>query len=273
MRTAIVIVIMILMCGTGVFAEESPPSTTLFKSGQAMQDVSKPNKDAANNERHIKLDYPITVKVLPSPDAEANAAKQEKNEEKKATNERLMVGSTVILALVTTILAVFTGYLWHATRQLVRGSERTAEQQLRAYVYTKHDDPLTEDSEGCVAAPVVIKNFGQTPAAELVSDLDIGFYRYPLDVKLEPAPRLTKPSKSALAPGEQIQQFAVLPVPLNQAEKDAIAAENGAIFVHGTLSYTDAFNKSRVTRVCLYSTGDAFSNGMLAYYHEGNDAT
>ena len=107
---------------------------------------------------------------------------------------------------------------------------------------------------------------------DLVSNLEIGFYKYPLDTKLELSPRLTKPSKSPLAPGEQVRQFAILPSPLNQAEKEAIIAGFGAIFVHGELVYTDIFKKTRTTRVCLYSTGDDFSDGMLAYYHEGNDA-
>lgn len=43
---------------------------------------------------------------------------------------------TVALTGVTTVLAVFTGYLWNATRHLVNTSERTTKKQLeRAYIY------------------------------------------------------------------------------------------------------------------------------------------
>jgi len=52
----------------------------------------------------------------------------------------------------------------------------------------------------------------------------------------------------------------------------AIVKEEGALFLHGELLYTDIFKKKRFTRFCLYSTGEAFKNGKFAYYHEGNDA-
>lgn len=197
---------------------------------------------------------------------------QEKKEEKYPYESwwRKLLNDPV--AFFTCLLFAVTGLLWWSTRKLVLGSERTAEQQLRAYVFTKHDEPLDENSEECLAAPIVIKNFGQTPAIDLISNLEIGFYRYPLDTKLELSPRITKPSKSPLAPGEQVRQYAILPSPLNKTEKEAIIAGNGAIFVHGELVYTDIFKKTRTTRVCLYSTGDDFSNGMLAYYHEGNNS-
>lgn len=226
-------------------------------------------------EKVLETESPPTDKTITetSRGLNSNRTETQENKEEKGPNEswwRKLLNDPI--AFFTCLLFAVTGLLWWSTRKLVLNSERTAEQQLRAYVFTKHDEPLAENSEECLAAPIVIKNFGQTPAIDLISNLEIGFYRYPLDTKLELATKLTKPSKSPLAPGEQVRQFAILPCPLNQAEKDAIISEKGAIFVHGELIYTDFFKKTRTTRVCLYSTGDDFSNGMLAYYHEGNNA-
>jgi hypothetical protein len=39
-----------------------------------------------------------------------------------------------IIAIFTVLLAFVTGFLWIATRALVKGAEVTADRQLRAYV-------------------------------------------------------------------------------------------------------------------------------------------
>src|SRR4051794_33085845 len=39
-----------------------------------------------------------------------------------------------IIAAFTVVLAIATGYLWKATRDLVDGAENTAKRQLRAYI-------------------------------------------------------------------------------------------------------------------------------------------
>lgn len=262
-------------------------ATIIFCFNSSAYSAENPTGEKTNTTKETpqkKTDKPekITTQLTPLSESPISSVKTtvqtghtENQEKKEAKSPKeswwiKLMGDPV--AFFTCLLVAVTGLLWWSTRKLVLGSERTAEQQLRAYVFTKHDEPLAENSEECLAAPIVIKNFGQTPAIDLISNLEIGFYRYPLDTKLELSPRLTKPSKSPLAPGEQVRQFAILPCPLNQAEKEAIISEKGAIFVHGELVYTDIFKKTRTTRVCLYSTGDDFRSGMLAYYHEGNNS-
>jgi hypothetical protein len=53
------------------------------------------------------------------------------------TPEAVTAAGTTALAFLTLVLAVGTFFLWLATRRLVRGSEKTARAQLRAYVFGK----------------------------------------------------------------------------------------------------------------------------------------
>jgi len=94
----------------------------------------------------------------------------------------------------------------------------------------------------------------------------------PLTIVLAPPIYEPDSSRSPLAPGEQVLQEITFAETLNQSEMAAIVKEEGALFLHGELLYTDIFKKKRFTRFCLYSTGEAFKNGKFAYYHEGNDA-
>jgi hypothetical protein len=74
-----------------------------------------------------------------------------------------------VTAAATVILALSTLFLWLATGDLVKGSERTARRQLRAYVGIESGHMNLEISNGGIEAQVTlrIKNFGQTPAYEV----------------------------------------------------------------------------------------------------------
>jgi len=176
------------------------------------------------------------------------------------------------IAVFTLFLFLATVALWLATRRLVRTSQNTAVQQLRAYVFAKPDDPIPFDPSKILRVPVKVRNFGQTPAYGLTSALYIGFYRFPLDSPLDMPIYDTMASKSPLAPGEYVTQYAVLTDRLNQTEINIIKSSKAAIFVSGELVYHDAFKKRRRTTFCLYSTGIAFMHGEFACYNEGNEA-
>ena len=71
-----------------------------------------------------------------------------------------------IIAVFTVILAVATWRLWIATRNLVRGTERTAQSQLRAYVSVESGGVQhgIVDGQPGFQVHVVLKNYGVTPA-------------------------------------------------------------------------------------------------------------
>src|SRR6187431_2243000 len=68
-----------------------------------------------------------------------------------------------VIAVFTIVLAFATGLLWKATRELVRGAEKTAERQLRAYVLPEKA-VLTNISDAEPRYIFNAKNYGQTPA-------------------------------------------------------------------------------------------------------------
>lgn len=181
--------------------------------------------------------------------------------------DKLIAWSPALLALITAILAFFTYRLWSATKE-------TAKRQLRAYVFMKLEDgaKMLYDANGCLTAPLIIKNFGQTPAYDFISWLHIGLYKFPLDTKLDQPSYLPTASKAPIAPSDIFRQYAILPAQLNDAEVEAIRNKTASIFVCGEVIYHDAFKIRHRSNLCLYSTGDDFSRGELAYYHEGNKA-
>jgi hypothetical protein len=61
------------------------------------------------------------------------------------------------------LLAIATWMLWYATARLVKGADRTAERQLRAYVFVEKTNFQSTGPQGWDIR-YRIKNFGHTPA-------------------------------------------------------------------------------------------------------------
>lgn len=227
--------------------------------------------DSADQNTHSQ---PL-VKALPPNQADVIANGHKTNREHDAANwpEWLIALATLILAAVTAGLVFYTKKLWGITGVLALEAKQSSEQQLRAYVFAKHDKPMFLDPSGALSVEIAIKNFGQTPANEVMCHVFIGLHQFPLsiDLDLDP-PDYTKASRSPLAPSETIKQFPTLARPMTGAEVEAVTARKGAIFVWGEVLYVDIFKNQRRTRFSLYSTGEDFARGELAYHHEGNDA-
>jgi hypothetical protein len=83
-----------------------------------------------------------------------------------------------LTALFTFLTAVFAG----KTVQVMQG---TAKQQLRAYVLVD-DTKLEEDGPRWLKGKVIFKNFGETPASNVVHWTGIGIRPYPLVEGLPP---------------------------------------------------------------------------------------
>lgn len=176
----------------------------------------------------------------------------------------------------TFILAIVTGLLWWSTRQLVLDAKDTSAQQLRAYVFPNIDKDMDRGVGWHRSVPLIIQNFGKTPAHDFRTSLYIGVMKYPLEKPLQKsfphASQLETSARTVLAPGGYVRQYAILPFDLNTTEIAAIISRQYAVFVSSEVDYVDAFKKRHTTRICLYSTGDDFSKGLLAVYDEGNDA-
>jgi hypothetical protein len=105
-------------------------------------------------------------------------------------------------AVFTALLFVATFFLWIATRSLVRGADKTAERQLRAYVFIE-DCIFNEHPAGGWHIHLMVKNSGQTPAYDVVikAEREIGPAK-PDDVLLPLSGQIETQSKVSVAPGK-----------------------------------------------------------------------
>jgi hypothetical protein len=183
-----------------------------------------------------------------------------------------------IVAIFTIILAVFTGRLWYstdklwgATKNLVEGSERTAERQLRAYVQIKDVLMSLMNTEYDPNIDIVIKNFGQTPARQIVNTFNVKFAFQPRDedFTLDSA---TKGEVSDLAPGQRVNSQTTIRVKKWNEMKPALTVRKMAFYVFGRIDYIDAFNEPRWTeyRFRLLIDADGISDKKMSLIMEGH---
>lgn len=189
--------------------------------------------------------------------------------------EEIVAVGTLFIAAFTVILAAATALLYFATRDLVRGADKTAERQLRAYVHTA-ESTVTNIStgNGNVTFTIRIKNFGQTPAHKLSVLVAVELAPFPTDVST-----LTKPSTESLknitlGPTAE-NTITMTRAPFSQTEIADMAARK-ALYVYGTIRYEDAFGESRSTKFCLIKGGGnqyPLAGTDLFINNEGNEAT
>ena len=182
-----------------------------------------------------------------------------------------------IIALVVTILvaALAVGAAFRANR--IAG--QSAKRQLRAYAGTK-DARITMTDEGELSYRVRYKNYGQTPAFNLIVRTSCTATPLPLNIPLT-SDTIADQDKSVgiLWPGEPVQNTGTLFVPGTQTPgrftpeyREDIAAGRAAIFLHGDITYLDIFRKPRKTIFRLMYTGPWGGNQSLIFCDDGNDA-
>jgi hypothetical protein len=194
--------------------------------------------------------------------------------------------SELVTAVFTAVLAVATIKLWRSTNSLWKAGERTAEMQLRAYVFISSAKvDVHQDSDAAIEAIVVLKNFGSTPARNVICVSGFAFSPYP--IRSMPELTLTDAAYASAArtsidlpPGIP----SVLPVSITDQRLSTAAAKsefvaglsNGTliVFVYGEIRYRDILGNARQTKFRFMMGGQAgFRGGMLVGCEEGNEST
>lgn len=184
--------------------------------------------------------------------------------------EAITAAATVVLAIVTLILALGTLGLWFVTRRLVKAAENTAERQLRAYVFL--DNAFFENSgTDTWTIRYRIKNFGQTPAHKVeVADI-VKVVEWKGKGTMIPQPIDGMPLGS-MAPGGDF--FDNDPVLADRCNPHDLASGVNAIYLVGIIKYTDVFKVDRWTRFQYYIGGDVGCIGKEMFADDkGNDAS
>jgi hypothetical protein len=227
------------------------------------------NTQQQNNDERGTEKSPLVVRTLKSSE---DIAKDNQDRSDKAFNNRaiMFVGAAVaILAFLQ--LSTFVALI------------RTSRSQLRAYVQV-HSAKIynaLDDKGGPVAAHIVIKNFGQTPAHKVMNASGLAFEKHPppsalnlltTDKEFSAANR----SKNELAPGqtEEIVEIARRPGLSEQERRDLVDGQM-AIFVYGEIRFTDVFGRGQRTRY-RYMLGGSLgvrSGGTLVACEDGNEAS
>ena len=145
------------------------------------------------------------------------------------------------LVIFTGILSLGTMGLWLATRKLVTGAEKTAERQLRAYLYIEKTGFSNRPLIGKWTITYVIRNFGSTHAHKVEVDAIASAVDWNSGKPAVPPPIDTF-GLGSIGPGGD---FSENEAALNgYAYESDLAAGKKAIFLNGQIRYKDVFGRS-----------------------------
>ena len=181
------------------------------------------------------------------------------------------LNSERIVAIFTAIVGIATWLLWRATRDLVKGAERTAEQQLRAYVSAQVNFFYAFDDARFARARFQIENAGVTPAYSLMHHADIVVAPEPLGNYVFPA--VTRPLSNPITVFPKLLFNGHVGASARFTKEDItkIIATEAKLYVYGHLSYKDAFGRLRTTDFCVSVEADKTTLEKLCTNYEPSD--
>ena len=146
------------------------------------------------------------------------------------------------LATFTGLLFVATVLLWLSTRALVKGADKTARRQLRAYVFVDGENMRVNNllDGGDIGITYWIRNYGQTPAYELAHRSFVAFDVFPsftppsIDIREKPL------SKMILPPGGGSHK-SMKHDKLNPEQLDGLLGQRFTFYIFGKIAFKDCF--------------------------------
>lgn len=191
-------------------------------------------------------------------------------------------GQVIATAVEAILLAIAIGFAWRAgywaKRAAITGAEtvevtRTVGMaQSRAYIHPS-GPKLTMHENGTITVFIRLKNFGQTPAYDVVTRTSMTATPLPLQGEFPSEKKPATASQGTAGPGQEFTASLDWPIPLSPEYQDDIAAGRAAIFLHGEVAYRDAFKEPRVTRYRLIYTGPWGGEKSFKVAAKGNEAT
>jgi hypothetical protein len=258
---AVAVSLAIVAAGLAHALVQCPPYALDAKVGQQ----SQPGLFAAANES------PTPAKSGGSANCQLRAqhAEEELTESWAVFGYRLKVTDTLVAAF-TALLFFATGGLWLATRSLVKGADKNAEMQLRAYVFISKTH-LEHDGAGWKLS-FKIKNFGQTPAHNVKVTSKSEAVSWNNGKPVLSAPDETDnvgsmPGGDVFQIESQVQRLTTV---AELEEKDK--SKTKAIYLVGTITYSTVFAKQCCAKFRYYVGGDnPYSPGSMNADSTGND--
>jgi hypothetical protein len=253
--------------------------SAIVVNGQEKRSKPGPDQDHPQNVGTPPAPAPQVVCVVNQPNSKPEGNRAESHPQGYLS--RLISPENPNISAIGLIL-VGIGGIWVAVRTLNHMRD-SSERQLRAYVYV--DSAMVKfDRPGAPEAQVHFKNFGQTPAFDVQAWIHMYIGPYPLNTVLQPAPPGTPMGKEPMAPGRASAHAIRLSPPVEPSTPFGTRA--AAVYVHGEITYKDAFGLKRETKYRLICGLDAprpvpkrkddvdvFTHYFMQADTEGNEAT
>jgi hypothetical protein len=174
-----IILILLIFWPVCVFSQQIPQNP---HSPQKQEPIHETGKQENNEIKENPGDK--TTVIHEREGAEATPGKNSVPQASNRKNEENWMNKLLEdpTALFTAGLFLVTVGLLLANWRLVANSKKASVQQLRAYVFTSLSDgeKMFRNENECLSAPLIVKNYGQTPAYKLKCNVFIGLYRNPL---------------------------------------------------------------------------------------------
>lgn len=248
-------ILLALVLALGIAHSQEPPK-------------AEPAYQKSGTEQRSTEQSPLFIKP-PRPTTQAERDHEAYEKHQKPWNETALAYATIALAVITFLLAIFTALLWAATYRLVRDAKKTAERQLRAYVWARpHPQHKTSsiDEIHTTGFKFTFSNDGQTPAYSVRHVMGIGIFSDQSEV--EELQFGEKGSRFVLNPGANSDMTIAKSNQISDTDKSAIASGKSRIYVWGEVRYTDAFGQDRWTKFRMMLQGRG-----LVWCDDGNEAT
>jgi hypothetical protein len=176
MRIRTVLIVVAIFSVLVSFAQSQPLSPSPITSTKSLEPIFNQSNQTTTQSQNGTEQQPLIVKILPDAKSKAEVEYEIYERQKKSTNEGRLTWATIWLAIVTTFLAVFTAYLWDATRKLVRSAEETAKRQLRAFIFGKGFNYAPHIRDKTIREYVfwvTWENVGLTPGLEVCNWIEV----------------------------------------------------------------------------------------------------
>ena len=159
-------------------------------------------------------------------------------------------------------------------RQANKIARDTAARQLRAYVSIEPCG-VNAPENGLVRVPVRLKNWGQTPAHNVMIFSGFAMVRDPFnfDKSTVGAPLAAAASDIVYAPGEHSHAYPYVEADFFSGHWDDLENKRVAFVHFGYVTYLDAFKVRRETNFAMYHWGDELSDEESKRCRLGNTAT
>lgn len=158
------------------------------------------------------------------------------------------------ISIFTILLFFATLGLWIATRSLVKGSDKTAQHQLRAYVGIESVVLKFEGTPPSIKATISYKNFGKTPARNIDCRAYLSLLPNPLSPPIDIFSNNTLGLKDLMPSQSNLSHpsidFIGLPNPLND-----LVREQYSLYLLGEIIYADIFGDICRQEITMVTTG------------------